>query len=134
MVNGTDDHLLSLNLTLQRVLDYKIMLVFKISKIEGDAKKKILQIPKISFCELRRKGFVVPVLSDILKIVADFGNLVFYCPAKPGFYFLKDFPINYLPIATIIPSGNYRLDFQLINENKAKPLNLWKLELYLTKQ
>jgi Protein of unknown function (DUF1091) len=134
VINTTDDQLLSLDITLQRLLDYKIVLAFQIFKIEGRVRKKVLQIPKINYCDAQRKGFIIPVLSDILKVLADYGNIVAHCPVKPGSYVLEEFPINYLPIATIIPLGNYGIVFQLIDENKAKPLNLWKLELYLSKQ
>jgi Protein of unknown function (DUF1091) len=132
-INTTDDQLIYVNLTLHKVIDFKIMVWFKIMKVDGGIRKKIFDIPKMNYCALQRSGKAVPILSNLFDLAARHSNMVFRCPAKPGFYWAKNYPISDLPLAPILPPGNYVVSYLMNDENQKKVVTFIKMELFLTK-
>jgi Protein of unknown function (DUF1091) len=109
------------------------MIIFTIFKTDSGKKLKILQIPKLNYCDFRRSGDVVPVLSDLSQFAGSFGNLIFKCPAQPGNFYIKDLPLNLLPIWTLVPKGNFQFVVSFTDENNVKkPVNFLKVGAFVT--
>jgi len=109
------------------------MMLLKVSIVDGTVKRKMFDIPKMNYCAWQRSGESVPILSDLLKLAAKHSNMVFRCPAKPGFYWAKDYPIKEMPIAPVLPIGTYVFSFHVSDEHQKKALTFFRLEFFLTK-
>jgi hypothetical protein len=130
--NSPTDQLVIFNLTIYRTLNLRIMIIFNVFKVtNGKGEKKLLQIPKINYCDFRRSSNSVPILSDLIKFAETFGNIFFKCPAQPGFYYVKDVPVSAIPIWILMPTGNYHISVRLIDENDVKkPVNFYKADAF----
>jgi Protein of unknown function (DUF1091) len=122
-----------MNVTLHKVLDFKIMILFRIMKVDGKVKQKMFDIPKMNFCAWQRSGAAVPIISELLKVAAMYSNMVVRCPIKPGKYWAKDYPVRTLPIAPILPNGNYVITYHMMDENQKKAVVFMKVEYFVTK-
>jgi Protein of unknown function (DUF1091) len=115
------DQFINLNMTLLKPIGYQIMANFKVSKVEGKSIKRVFQAPKFNYCVLRRHGGIIPILSDVLSLIACHGNLVFECPAEQVTYSVKNFPVREIPTMSMM-SGSYLILFELLDENvKSRP-------------
>lgn len=95
-------------------------MTFQLFRIANRQKLKILHVPKLNYCDLRRKTGTIPILTDLLKVWEHYGNIVFVCPAEPAMYYIKDFPIDSMPIGALIPIGQYSMAVDIIDENNRK--------------
>jgi hypothetical protein len=64
-----DDQIVSVSVTFLKRLNNQIILNFMLSKIKGEKTKKMFQAPKLNYCDMRRHGSFVPILSDLIKVV-----------------------------------------------------------------
>jgi Protein of unknown function (DUF1091) len=92
--------------------------------MDDGIKTKILQIPKLNYCDLRRTSGNIPILSEFLKSLESYGNLIFDCPALPGVYYVKAFPMSDLTIAQFIPVGYYNMILEIFDDNDRKKSQL----------
>jgi Protein of unknown function (DUF1091) len=128
----TGQQLLSIDMTVFKRLQFKVMLVFKLFRMEMQTKVKVFHIPKLNYCDLRQASGIVPMVSSILKSAEKFGNLIFKCPAAPGNYSMRDYPMGGLTIGAMIPPGLYVVHFDLIDENrKNNPVAFLKIECHM---
>jgi hypothetical protein len=153
--NVTGQQLLNINLNLYKELKFKIMvkypmsLIFisyviifiifffvvveyKLFKIENEEKIKMLQIPKFNYCNIRRSGSTVPLISKLFNELLKYGNIVAPCPIKPGNYFIKNFPVQTSGLLSFFPAGLYTSAIQLLDEN-AKSKTIIKIELFFSR-
>jgi Protein of unknown function (DUF1091) len=84
----------------------------------------MLDIPKVNYCDLRRTSGKVPILSEFLTSLESFGNLIFNCPASPGAYYVKDFPMTAFTAAPLIPVGYYYMVIEMYDDNDRKKSQL----------
>jgi Protein of unknown function (DUF1091) len=132
--SATGRQFLSIDMTVFKRLQVKVMLVFKLYRMEMQTKVKMFHIPKLNYCDLRQASGVVPMVSSILKSTAKFGNLVFKCPAVPGNYSMRNYPMGGLTIGAMIPSGRYVIQLDLIDENRVNhPVAFLKVECHMVK-
>jgi Protein of unknown function (DUF1091) len=103
---------------------FPLQITFKMFKIENGIKKKLLQLPKLNYCDLRRTSGIVPILSEFLTSLEPFGNLIFNCPASPGVYYVKGFPMSAFTAAPLIPVGYYFMVVEVFDDNDRKKSQL----------
>jgi Protein of unknown function (DUF1091) len=133
--NVVDDQNLSINLTIFKRLNHQIMVNFKLSKMEGKAMKTIFQAPKFNYCDLRRHGVAMPIVTDLFKAVEVYGNLVFKCPAEPGVYSIKDMNVNKLPIMSLISTGVYVIATEMMDENRrSRPDLIMRFKAFFSRE
>jgi Protein of unknown function (DUF1091) len=133
--NVPNDQIVKINMTFFKRIDLQIMVNFRLSKIEGKTIKRILQAPKLNYCDFRRHGRSVPILSDLINVVASYGNLIFDCPAQPGTYSIEHFSVSKIPMLPIISAGNYLIISGLVDENvKTKPELIMQFKIYTTRK
>jgi Protein of unknown function (DUF1091) len=132
---AVDDQTFSVNLTIYKLVKNQIMFYLKLSKMEGKVMKKIFQVPKFNYCNLRRHGAAMPIVTDLFKAAEEYGNLVFKCPAEPGFYTLKDVEVNKLPIMSLVSTGVYLLTAEMMDENRrSRPDLIMRFKLFVTRK
>jgi Protein of unknown function (DUF1091) len=135
LTRDVDDQTYSINITILKRLTNKIMVDFKMSKIEGKGMKKIFQVPKFNYCNMRRQGAAIPVMTDLFKAIEQYGNMVFKCPAVPGFYTLKDVQVIKLPIMNLFPTGVFVLNTDVTDDNLGpKPELILRFKMIITKK
>jgi hypothetical protein len=105
-------------------------MTLKIFKIENGKKIKMLQIPKLNYCVLRRTASIVPLISVMIDEMLKFGNLGKSCPINPGIYYLKNFPVEQVPVVAFFPKGLYAVSQQILDENK-KAVVVWSADYNL---
>jgi hypothetical protein len=105
-------------------------MTLKLFKIENEKKKKVLQIPKLNYCVLRRTASIVPLVSVMLDEMLQYGNIGKVCPINPGIYFLKNYPVAQAPVVAFFPKGLYAVSVQLLDENK-KAVVVWSADYNL---
>jgi Protein of unknown function (DUF1091) len=129
-----DDQLVTIDVVFQKRFNLQIMVNFRLHKIEGKAIKRILQAPKFNYCDFRRQGVYVPVLTDVMKVIESFGNLIFKCPAEPGLYSIKNFSISNVPVFPFMSPGSYLMVAELLDENViSKPELISRFKVYFTR-
>jgi hypothetical protein len=109
-------------------VDGKIMISVNIFK-DGST-TPLIPIPKVDYCRLRGGLSESPIIKVVLDEISKFGNVTQPCPLEPGFLYLKDLYLDDTPHAMLLavfPSGDYRVEVRLLNENKSKLVEYIKL-------
>jgi Protein of unknown function (DUF1091) len=133
LTNEPMGQLFSINITLGKNINLRIMMDFTVFKTDSGKKMRILQIPKFNYCDFRRSGDNVPLLSDLFRFVENYGNLLFKCPVEPGFFYIRDLPMGLLPKWSLFPRGKFQIILSLKDENNVKkPVNFIKATGFVT--
>jgi hypothetical protein len=77
----------------------------------------MIQIPKFNYCDMRRSGNTVPLISKLFEELLEYGNIAAPCPIKPGLYFIKNYPVQQTTMLSFFPAGTYTSAIQLLDEN-----------------
>jgi Protein of unknown function (DUF1091) len=99
-------------------------MTFRIFNVENGIKKKMIQIPKFNYCDLRRTSGKIPILSEFLISLEAFGNIAFNCPALPGVYYVKAFPMSAITFAQFVPVAHYNMIIEIFDDNDRKKSQL----------
>jgi Protein of unknown function (DUF1091) len=85
----------------------------------GKMRTKLLDIPKMNYCNVRRSLKTAPMLSNFIGYINRYGNWTSYCPWKPGLYGIWNAPMddNFLPMKNMIPNGKYLMTNNITDEN-----------------
>jgi Protein of unknown function (DUF1091) len=93
---------------------------------------KVLPVPKFNYCDVRKGFNLVPLVSDLLEEMSQYGNAIQVCPITPGFYSMKEFPVDRSPFVAFFPSGLYVMKVQFSDENR-KRIDIGKIEIKVAK-
>jgi hypothetical protein len=88
----------------------------------------MFQIPKLNYCEMRRRSSLIPIVSTLMEETLKYGNIGQQCPLKPGNHFVKDYPIDRFPLVSIFAIGSYAASAYFSDEN-GKAITFWRFEL-----
>jgi hypothetical protein len=91
----------------------------------------MIQIPKFNYCDMRRSGSTVPLISTLFVELLKYGNIAAPCPIKPGLYFVKNYTVQQTATFSFFPAGVYTSVIQLLDEND-KPKVIVKIEQFFT--
>jgi hypothetical protein len=86
----------------------------------------------MNYCNLRRGGQMVPVLSDLIKDMEKHGNLTAFCPMKAGVYVLDNMLVEDLAMGNFFPTGDFHLVYQFIDDNGKKSVMISRLDLHFS--
>jgi hypothetical protein len=96
-------------------------------KVDNGKKTKLIDVPKLNYCQMRRAGSLIPMLSKMIDEVMEYGNLAQQCPLKPATYYLKDYPVERSVMASFFPIGSYFGTLKVYDENR-KSILVWNIE------
>jgi hypothetical protein len=99
----------------------------KVFKVENKMKKLWLHVPKLNYCDMRRRTGSVRIVSDFFKLVSQYGNLVGMCPFKIGEYNIKELSVKQPTMQPFFPYGSYWVAVQFLEENR-KSTNIVKFD------
>jgi Protein of unknown function (DUF1091) len=89
-------------------------------------------VPRFNYCDARKGLNLIPLVSDLLKDMMQYGNAIALCPIMPGFYYLRDFPVDRSPFVAFFPSGMYFMHIQIHDESQ-KRVEVGKFEIKVVK-
>jgi hypothetical protein len=90
-------------------------------------KKLWFHVPKLNYCDMRRRTGAIPILSDFFKLISQYGNLLAMCPFKIGEYNIKGLAVQQPTLQTLYPYESYWVAIQLLEENR-KSTNIVKFD------
>jgi hypothetical protein len=90
-------------------------------------KKLWFHVPKLNYCDMRRSTGSFPIISDLLKVVSQYGNLAGMCPFKVGEYYMKGFGMDHTTLQSFFGIGSYLSVIQVLEENR-KSTNIVKFD------
>jgi Protein of unknown function (DUF1091) len=92
---------------------------------------KVLDIPKINYCDIRRSGQFFPIVSDLLTALQRRGNMTSLCPVSPGLLYLENIKISQQAMAKLFSFGRFKLVNKIFDENNRKQKTICTIEIFI---